>query len=59
VDPTSTLTAALRELWGNPNPYASSGFPAQEPIVVTLIWVVAIIAVFGPLGVRRYRSMSR
>jgi len=58
-NPTSTLTAALRELWGNPNPFASSGFPAQEPILVTLAWVIAIVAVFGPLGVRRYRSMSR
>jgi ABC transporter DrrB family efflux protein len=58
-NPTSTLTAALRQLWGNPNPYASTGFPAQYPIVVTLLWVVLIIAVFGPLGVRRYRSLSR
>jgi len=58
-NPTSTLTAALRELWGNPNPYASDSFPAQEPILLTLIWVVVIIATFGPLGVRRYRLMSR
>jgi ABC-type multidrug transport system permease subunit len=58
-NPTSTLTAALRELWGNPNPAASDSFAAQEPVLVTLIWVVAIIAIFGPLGVRRYRSMSR
>jgi ABC transporter DrrB family efflux protein len=58
-NPTSTLTAALRELWGNPNPFASQSFPAQEPILVTLIWVVVIIGIFGPLGVRRYRSMSR
>jgi len=58
-NPTSTLTAALRELWGNPNPYASTGFPAENPVLVTLLWVVVIIAIFGPLGVRRYRSMSR
>jgi ABC-2 type transport system permease protein len=58
-NPTSTLTAALRELWGNPNPYASNSFPSQEPVLVTVGWVVAIIAIFGPLGVRRYRSMSR
>ncbi|MHB8459718.1 MAG: ABC transporter permease [Candidatus Limnocylindrales bacterium] len=58
-NPTSTLTASLRQLWGNPNPYASTGFPAEHPILVTLLWVVAIIAVFGPLGVRRYRSLSR
>jgi len=58
-NPTSTLTAALRELWGNPNPFASDSFPSQNPILVTLVWVVVIVGVFGPLGVRRYRSMSR
>jgi len=58
-NPTSTLTGALRELWGNPNPFASDSFPSQNPVLVTLIWVVVIIAIFGPLGVRRYRSMSR
>jgi ABC transporter DrrB family efflux protein len=58
-NPTSTLTGALREMWGNPNPYASDSFPSQNPVLVTLIWVVVIVAVFGPLGVRRYRSMSR
>jgi ABC transporter DrrB family efflux protein len=58
-NPTSTLTASLRELWGNPNPYASSGLPAEEPILVTIIWVVVIVAVFAPLAVARYRSMSR
>jgi ABC-2 type transport system permease protein len=58
-NPTSTLTASLRELWGNPNPYPATSFPGQEPVLVTLAWVVGIIAVFGPLGVRRYRSMSR
>lgn len=58
-NPTSTLTAALRELWGNPNPYVGTGFPAEEPVLVTLGWVIVFIAIFGPLGVRRYRSMSR
>jgi ABC-type multidrug transport system permease subunit len=58
-NPTSTLTGALRELWGNPNPYATGSFPSENPILVTLIWVVIFIVVFAPLGVRRYRSMSR
>jgi ABC transporter DrrB family efflux protein len=58
-NPTSTLTAALREMWGNPNPAASDSLAATEPVLVTLGWVVLIIAIFGPLGVRRYRSMSR
>ncbi len=58
-NPTSTLTASLRHLWGNPNPVTSTSFPAQNPILVTLLWVVLFVAVFGTLGVRRYRSMSR
>lgn len=58
-NPVSALTAATRELWGNPNPYASTGFPAEHPILLTLIWVVVITAIFAPIGVRKYRSMSR
>ena len=58
-NPTSTLTAALRELWGNPNPTDSGSLAVTEPLLVTVGWVILIIAVFAPLGVRRYRSMSR
>lgn len=58
-NPTSTLTAALRDLWGNPNPFVGSGFAGENPALVTIAWAVVIVAVFGLLGVRRYRSMSR
>ena len=58
-NPTSTLTGALRQLWGNPNPFETGSFPSQNPVLVTLVWVVVFIAVFAPLGIRRYRSMSR
>jgi ABC transporter DrrB family efflux protein len=59
-NPTSTLTASLRELWGNPTPATgSTSFAAQEPVIVTLGWVVIVVAVFGMLGVRKYRSLSR
>ncbi len=48
-NPTSTLTASLRQLWGNPNPFIStSGLPAQQPVLVTLVWIVVVIAVFAP-----------
>jgi ABC transporter DrrB family efflux protein len=57
-NPTSTLTGSLRNLWGNPNPYVTDSFPSQNPILVTLVWVVVIVGIFGPLGVRRYRNMS-
>jgi ABC-2 type transport system permease protein len=58
-NPTSTLTASLRDLWGNPNPYATGSFPSENPVLVTLGWIVLILVVFGPLAVRRYRSLNR
>ena len=59
-NPVSTLAAATRELWGNPNPFVSAdSFPAQYPAQVTLGWIVLIVAVFAPLGVARYRRTSR
>jgi ABC transporter DrrB family efflux protein len=58
-NPVSTLTATLRQLWGNPNPVASTSFPMQQPLFVTLVWIVVIVGVFGPLGVRRYRHLNR
>jgi ABC transporter DrrB family efflux protein len=59
-NPTSTLTASLRELWGNPSPVAgSTSLASEEPVLVTLAWVVIVVAIFGTLGVRKYRSLSR
>jgi ABC-2 type transport system permease protein len=58
-NPVSALTAAMRNLWGNPNPFATDSFPGQHPVLLTLMWVVAALAVFAPLAVRRYRSDSR
>jgi ABC transporter DrrB family efflux protein len=58
-NPVSALTAATRQLWGNPNPFAASGLLAEHPIELTIIWVVVLVAIFAPLGVRKYRSMSR
>ncbi len=59
-NPTSTLTASLRELWGNPSPAVPTGsLASQEPVLVTVAWVILITAIFGTAGVRRYRSLNR
>lgn len=58
-NPVSALTAATRKLWGNPNPFAAEGFPAEQPVLLTLIWVAVLLAIFVPLTIRRYRSISR
>jgi ABC transporter DrrB family efflux protein len=59
-NPVSTLTATIRQLWGNPNPFAAHGsLPADQPLLLTLAWIALILAIFIPLGVRRYRLTSR
>lgn len=58
-NPVSTLTASLRELFGNPNPFAATGLPAEIPIIITIGWMIVLLAVFAPLAVRKYRSISR
>ena len=56
--PGSALTAATRRLWGNPSPFGGTGFPADHPVELTLIWVAVILLVFVPLAVRRYQRIS-
>jgi len=58
-NPFSSLVAASRELFGNPNPVVSDSFPMQHPVLMSVVWIVVILVVFAPLGVRRYRSISR
>jgi hypothetical protein len=53
------LTASSRALFGNPNPSAAVPvWPMQHPEVATLIWIIAIFAVFVPLSIRLYRRES-
>jgi ABC transporter DrrB family efflux protein len=58
-NPVSTLTAAMRGLFGNPNPPSGTGFPSEHPVLTTVLWSVAFVAVFAPLAVRRYRDISK
>jgi len=58
-NPVSVLTASMRDLFGNPNPFGEGGFPTEHPVLLTLIWTLILVAVFAPLAVRRYRDTSR
>ena len=59
-NPISVLTAALRELWGSAIPgIPRDTIPAQYPVALTIIWVIVLVAIFAPLGVRKYRTMNR
>jgi ABC-2 type transport system permease protein len=58
-NPVSAVTAAARELFGNPNPSASIGdWPMQHPIVASLMWSIALLAVFAPLATVLYRRRT-
>jgi ABC-2 type transport system permease protein len=58
-NPVSVLTASMRDLFGNPNPFGKGGFPTEHPVLLTLIWTAIFVAIFAPLAVRRYRDTSR
>ena len=59
-NPMSSLAAACRQLFGNPNPAALvHAWPAQHAELAVVCWSAAMLAVFAPLAVRMYRSKGR
>ncbi len=58
-NPVSAVTAAGRDLFGNPNPSASiDAWPMQHPVVASLLWSVVFLAVFAPLAAALYRRRT-
>jgi ABC-2 type transport system permease protein len=56
-NPISALTAACRQLFGNPGASAAHApWPLQHPVTATLAWSAALLAAFGTLSVHRYTS---
>jgi ABC transporter DrrB family efflux protein len=56
-NPTSSLANALRHQFGNPGgaiPHDAS-FPLAHPIIYTLLWAAAIVAVCAPVSVALYQ----
>ncbi|MFI0373988.1 ABC transporter permease [Actinomadura sp. 1N219] len=61
-NPVSALTAACRDLFGNPGaaePGADPAWPLAHPVAATLGWSVLLLAVFVPLSVRTYQRRGR
>jgi ABC-2 type transport system permease protein len=59
-NPMSSLAAACRQLFGNPNPAAMvDAWPAQHAELAVVCWSAAMLAVFAPLAVRLYRRKGR
>ena len=59
-NPISTVTLALRDLWGNAPSGAArgSGPSADHPVLFSLLWIGLILLVFVPLAVNRYRTVA-
>jgi ABC-2 type transport system permease protein len=58
--PISAITAAGRDLFGNPGaPTASSAWPLQHAVIVSIAWSVGLAVIFLPLGVRRYLAATK
>lgn len=57
-NPLSSTVTAIRELFGNPAAVSDSWI-AQHATLMAVVWPLILIAIFAPLAVRRYASMSR
>ncbi len=58
-NPVSAVTAAARQLFGNPNPSATIGaWPMQHPVAASLLWSTVIFAVCAPLAAALYRRRT-
>jgi ABC-2 type transport system permease protein len=53
-NPASALTAALRQLFGNPTAPTNGAWVLEHPVPATLIWSALLLAVFIPLATARY-----
>jgi len=60
-NPVSSLTQAVRELFGNipPGTPEPTAWSLQNPVIYTLIWVVIIMVIFVPLSIRQYKRAAR
>jgi ABC-2 type transport system permease protein len=59
-NPVSAATAACRQLFGNPGaPAGDLAWPLAHPVTATLLWSVALTAVFAPLSVRTFHRRGR
>jgi ABC transporter DrrB family efflux protein len=60
-NPVSATVYALRDLFGNPTGYSAGAkipWPMAHATWVSITWSLLILAIFVPLSVRRYRSVS-
>lgn len=58
-NPLTAAATACRQLFGNPVGDVPDVWPLLHPVLTTLLWCIAIMVVFAPLAIRRYRRIGR
>jgi len=61
-NPTSALTAALRDLWGNDGglpPPDGAQWPIHHPVLASIAWSCIFTAIFAPLALKAFRRRSQ
>ena len=58
-NPVSALAAAVRTLFGNPTALPpDAAWPLQHCVLVSVAWSLALVAIFMPLAIRRFRMRT-
>ena len=60
-NPVSTMVAACRQLFGLENQFGATAgsFPSENPLMMSIVYMILIMAVFIPLSVRKYNNSSK
>jgi len=59
-NPVSTMVAACRQLFGLENQFGATAgsFPSENPLTMSLIYMVIIMIIFVPMSVKKYKNAS-
>jgi ABC-2 type transport system permease protein len=58
-NPVSALAAAVRTLFGNPTALPiDAAWPLRHCVFVSVAWSLALVAIFMPLAIRRFRTRT-
>ncbi len=54
-NPISAIVAAERLLFGYEIDTSTGSFPMQNPVLMSVVWIVLILAIFMPLAIRKFK----
>jgi ABC-type multidrug transport system permease subunit len=60
-NPVSTMVAGCRELFGLKNEFGATAgsFPSENPLLMSIIYMILIMSIFIPLSVRKYNNAAK